>query len=266
MSERLDSALVKRNLTVSRERAKELIKNGQIFINGKPCIKPSFSVGDSDIITVEGHTLKYVGRGGLKLEKAIKVFNIDLNGKLCMDIGASTGGFTDCMLQYGAKKVYAVDVGHGQLAEKLKSDNRVVNLEGINIRDFDLSLLVDPIDFISIDVSFISLKLVLPKAFEILNNSGSMSVLIKPQFETGRKGLGKNGIVKDKGLHIKILNDIIDFTKDAINVSGMDFSAVTGGDGNIEYLMYCSRILPNADINTLKIAENAFAELKGGKN
>lgn len=240
---RLDREVFSRGISSSRERASILIKGGNISVNGKVCLKPSQSVGDSDIIELSGNDLKYVGRGGLKLEKALSAFNINLLNKVCIDIGASTGGFTDCMLKNGALKVYAVDVGHGQLAEILRSDSRVVNMEGTDIRDLDISSFDCKVDFMSIDVSFISLEQILRKAGEFLADEGIISALIKPQFEAGRQYIGKNGIVKDKKIHVRILNDIDRFSR-SIGLYPHKYicSPIRGGSGNIEYLVKLSKI------------------------
>lgn len=263
MLKRLDVLLFEKGLTSSRERAKQLILSGNVMICGKKADKPSLKIDDSAEIIVTGDTLRYVGRGGLKLEKALRVFPIDLNGKVCMDIGASTGGFTDCMLQNGAKKVYAVDVGHGQLAEKLLCDSRVINMEKTNIRDLSADFSSDNIDFISIDVSFISLMLVLPKAKEFLSENGCIAALIKPQFEVGKSDIGKNGIVKSQKAHERVLNSIISFAHElGLTVKGVDFSPISGGDGNIEYLMYAEKNGEACSPSAKEIVEKAFSSLK----
>ncbi|MDD7185679.1 MAG: TlyA family RNA methyltransferase [Ruminococcus sp.] len=245
---RLDREVFKRGISSSRERATVLIKGGNISVNGKVCIKPSFSVEESDIIELSGDDLKYVGRGGLKLEKALAEFDICLENKICIDIGASTGGFTDCMLKNGASKIYAVDVGHGQLAESLKNNQKVVNLEGTDIRNLSAGDFEKPADFISIDVSFISLKQILPKALELLSAEGIISALIKPQFEAGRQNISKNGIVKDKKTHIRILQDIDSFSRSiGLYPHKYIYSPVRGGSGNIEYLVKLTKSF-SADI------------------
>ena len=196
---------------------------------------------DPEKVNVElrGETLKYVSRGGLKLEKAMAKFPINLEGKVCMDIGASTGGFTDCMLQNGAKKVFAVDVGYGQFAWKLRQDPRVVNMERTNIRYVEKEQIGEDLDFASIDVSFISLKLVLPVAKKLLSSSGEIVALIKPQFEAGREQVGKKGVVKDSGVHFSVVRNIVDFALEiGFSVEGLEFSPIKGPEGNIEYLMY----------------------------
>ena len=264
MDKRLDFVLVEKKLAKSRERAKEMIKNEYVKVNGFTAAKPSQFISDESQITICGESLRYVGRGGLKLEKALDVFNIDLREKICADIGASTGGFTDCMLQNGAKMVYAVDVGHDQLDEKLINDNRVVNIEKTNIRDVNNDLFSEEIKFISIDVSFISLKLVLPKVKEILSESGEFVALIKPQFEAGKKDVGKNGIVKSNKIHIGVLAEICSFTNSFFAVKAVDFSPISGGDGNVEYLLYATAKGISKEIDIKAIVKNAFDSLKGG--
>ncbi|MBE6853052.1 MAG: TlyA family RNA methyltransferase [Ruminococcus sp.] len=236
---RLDLELFERKMCKSRERAKQLIKSGKVSVDGKVCLKPSAAVSDSSLIRIDGDIHCFVGRGGLKLKKAVEFFDISLCDAVCLDIGASTGGFTDCMLQNGAAMVYALDVGHSQLDQTLLDDPRVVNMEKTNIResvpdDFDRT-----IDFIATDVSFISLKLVLPKIKELLSEEGSAVVLIKPQFEAGKTNLSKNGIVKNPRVHRQILEDMIVFAGDTgFEVSGLCVSPIKGGSGNAEYLMY----------------------------
>ncbi|MEG0615811.1 MAG: TlyA family RNA methyltransferase, partial [Oscillospiraceae bacterium] len=225
---RLDMLLVSLNLVKSRERAKEMIKQSLIKVDGKIVNKPSVQVDETSAVQLLGNSLQYVGRGGLKLEKAINVFNLDFLGKVCIDIGASTGGFTDCMLQNGAKKVYAIDVGHSQLDKKLLDDSRVINLEKTNIREVNDYIFDEKIDFITIDVSFISLKLVLPKVKEILKN-GEFVALIKPQFEAGKADVGKKGIVKSPKIHIKVLEEIVQLVGINFAVKALDFSPISGG-------------------------------------
>lgn len=239
---RADLALYQRGLCKSRERARKLIKNGNVQINGKVCLKPSECVSEDDVMTVTGDIHNYVGRGGMKLEKALEVFSVDLSGMVCLDIGASTGGFTDCMLQNGARLVYALDVGHSQLDEKLLSDSRVINMEKTNIRNSVRSDFKEDIEFIATDVSFISLKLVLPVIRDLLTDDGLAVVLIKPQFEAGKENIGKSGIVKEPRVHKHILNEMIMFSSGlGLSVSGLSVSPIKGGDGNIEYLMYLKK-------------------------
>lgn len=237
---RLDTELVKRSLAKSRTLAQGLIKDGKVYVNGSQMQKPSCEVADSDEITVQGDLPRYVGRGGLKLEKAITDFNIALDNCTCIDVGASTGGFTDCMLQNGAKLVYAVDVGSNQLDEKLKKDKRVVSLENLDIRNA-VDKLPEKADLITIDVSFISLKLVLPAAKQLIKPDGSIIALIKPQFEVGKSGLGKHGVVKDETLRQQAVEGIKLFAADlGFTVNGVITSPITGGEGNIEYLIHLS--------------------------
>lgn len=234
---RLDAEIIRRGLAPSRARAQELIKGGQIKLDGNVCTKPSKTADESSDIVMEGEGLAYVGRGGLKLERALELCGISLDGCVCMDIGASTGGFTDCMLQNGAAKVYAVDVGHGQLAKKLLSDSRVVNLEGTDIRTLDSGITAEPIDFISADVSFISLTLILPHIARFLRKGGTAAVLIKPQFEAGRENIGKNGIVRSQRVHMNVLMKITEeLYKNGLSLRGLCPSPVRGGSGNVEYL------------------------------
>lgn len=236
---RADLALYQRGLCKSRERARQLIKNGNVQINGKVCTKPSVSVSEYDKLVVSGDIHKYVGRGGLKLEKALEVFPICLDGVVCLDIGASTGGFTDCMLKNGASFVYALDVGHSQLDDSLISDGRVLNMEKTNIRNSVKSDFDKDIGFIATDVSFISLKMVIPVIKKLLVENGSAVVLIKPQFEAGKENIGKSGIVRDKKVHKHILNEMIMFSSDlGFEVCGLCVSPIKGGDGNTEYLMH----------------------------
>ena len=237
--ERLDTALVARGLVQSREKAKAIIMAGIVYVDNQKADKAGFAVSPESNIEVRGKTLSYVSRGGLKLEKAMKCFPITLADKICMDIGASTGGFTDCMLQNGAQKVYAIDVGYGQLAWKLRCDERVVNLERTNIRYVTEEQVPDRVDFASVDVSFISLMLVLPVAHRLLADEGEMVCLIKPQFEAGREKVGKKGVVRELSTHIEVLERITAFAAEhGFSVLGLDYSPVKGPEGNIEYLMY----------------------------
>jgi len=239
---RLDVILFEKGLAQSRERAKSLIMSGVVFVNDERIDKAGATVFEDAKIEIKGNTLNYVSRGGLKLEKAMGLFPIDLKNKVCMDIGASTGGFTDCMLQNGAVKVYAVDVGYGQLAWKLRCDERVINLERTNIRYLTHEQVKEPVDFISIDVSFISLKLVLPVAKDFLSDDGELVCLIKPQFEAGRENVGKKGVVRDKNVHSDVVNTIVSFALELeFDVKGLTFSPVKGPEGNIEYLLYLKK-------------------------
>ncbi len=239
---RLDTELVSRGLAQSREKAKALIMSGIVYVNNQKALKAGEEVKAEDNIEVRGETLRYVSRGGLKLEKAMKEFSIELEGRICMDVGASTGGFTDCMLQNGAQKVYSVDVGYGQLDWKLRSDERVVNLERTNIRYVTREQIPDIIDFSSIDVSFISLTLVLPVVRSLLSDNGRVMCLIKPQFEAGRGKVGKKGVVREPEIHHEVIVKILDFMfENGFNVLNLDFSPIRGPEGNIEYLAYAEK-------------------------
>ncbi|HIT07012.1 MAG TPA: TlyA family RNA methyltransferase [Candidatus Scybalocola faecipullorum] len=240
MKERLDVLLVRQGLAASREKAKAMIMAGTVFVNGEREDKAGTMFHEEKAkIEVRGHTLKYVSRGGLKLEKAISQFGADVSGKVCMDIGASTGGFTDCMLQNGAAKVYAVDVGHGQLDWKLRNDPRVVCMERTNIRYVTPEDIGEAIEFASVDVSFISLKKVLPVAKTLLKEGAFMVCLIKPQFEAGREKVGKKGVVRDKSVHKEVIDMIVDAVRAiGFEVLALDFSPIKGPEGNIEYLLY----------------------------
>ena len=226
----------------SREKAKALIMAGIVFVNNQKSDKAGNTVKNDDIIEVRGETLKYVSRGGLKLEKAVNVFDFSLKDCICLDIGASTGGFTDCMLQNGAKKVYAIDVGYGQLAWKLRTDERVVNLERTNFRYVTREQIPEEINFASVDVSFISLALILPVMRTLLKCDGQAVCLIKPQFEAGRENVGKKGVVRDKNVHIAVINKIINLIiENNFTLLGLDFSPVKGPEGNIEYLCHIKK-------------------------
>lgn len=239
---RLDTAVFELGISESREKAKALIMAGQIYVNGMKAIKPGTTVNSTDKIELRGQTLAYVSRGGLKLEKAMKVFPIALDKKICMDIGASTGGFTDCMLQNGADKVYSIDVGYGQLAWKLRSDSRVVNLERTNFRYITHEQIPEEIDFASIDVSFISLKLIFPALIPLLKNNGECVCLVKPQFEAGKEKVGKKGVVREKSTHVEVIENVIKYAADnGFSVLNLDFSPVKGPEGNIEYLLYLKK-------------------------
>lgn len=265
---RLDISLINRGYFKTRQKAQYEINNGNIFVNGKKETKSSKLISDEDKIEIKGPTLKYVSRGGLKLEKAISFFGIILKDKICADIGASTGGFTDCMLKNGAQKVYAIDVGHSQLSEKLTEDERVINLEGTNIRDMDTSGL-EKMDFISSDVSFISETHVLPKIYELLKIKGRAVILIKPQFEAGNKNLNKNGVVKNIKVHQKVIQNIVMFAnKLGFRIIDLTYSPIKGPAGNIEYLLYIEKNENNLlDMykmkdNAIEITTEAFKRLK----
>lgn len=239
MKERLDVLLVKRGLEETREKAKKTIMSGIVFVNGQREDKPGASFGEDVSVELRGAVLPYVSRGGLKLEKAVKNFGLVLQDKVCMDVGASTGGFTDCMLQNGAKKVYAVDVGRGQLAWKLRNDERVICMEKTNIRYVTKEQIPEPVDFVSIDVSFISLTKVLLPVKELLKENGQVVCLIKPQFEAGREKVGKKGVVRDKAVHLEVIEKILDYGKAiGFHILNLDYSPIKGPEGNIEYLLY----------------------------
>ena len=241
--ERLDVLLVDSGLVSSREMAKRHIMAGEVFVNGQREDKPgSFFALEGLKLELKADTLPYVSRGGLKLEKALKVFPIDLNAAVCIDIGSSTGGFTDCMLQNGAAKVYAVDSGTNQLAWKLRSDERVVCMEKTNFRYVTGKDIPEPIDFASADVSFISLSKILPAAYPLLKEEACMVCLIKPQFEAGREKVGKKGVVRDPKVHEEVIENVTASAKElGFAVLGLDFSPVRGPEGNIEYLLYLTK-------------------------
>ena len=239
--QRLDILLVSRNLVESRELAQRLIIAGEVSVGGHPSTKPGLKVNEDADITIRNRP-RYVSRGGLKLEKAMKTFPITLEGKVCADIGASTGGFTDCMLQNGAAKVYAVDVGYGQLDWKLRSDARVVCLERTNARYLSAEQIPEALDFASIDVSFISLKLIFPALYALLREGGEVACLIKPQFEAGREKVGKKGVVRDPAVHLEVLESFLCHAKENnFTVLGITYSPIRGPEGNIEYLGYLKK-------------------------
>lgn len=242
MKERLDVLLVSRGLAPSREKAKAMIMEGCVFVENQREDKAGSTFPADCAITVRGNTLKYVSRGGLKLEKALQRFGVCLEEKVCMDIGASTGGFTDCMLQNGARKVYAVDVGYGQFAWKLRTDGRVVCMEKTNIRYVKPEDISDVLDFASADVSFISLTKILVPAKELLSEEGQMICLIKPQFEAGREKVGKKGVVRDREVHKEVILKVAGYAKEiGFAVLGLDFSPIKGPEGNIEYLLHIKK-------------------------
>ena len=240
--ERLDAVLVARGLQESREKAKATIMSGLVFVNGQRVDKPGTAVPNDAPIEIRGNTLKYVSRGGLKLEKAMSHFSVTPNGKVCMDVGASTGGFTDCMLQNGAVKVYSVDVGHGQLDWKLRNDERVVCMEKTNIRYVTMEDIQEPAAFVSIDVSFISLTKVLLPVRNLMTEDGEIVCLIKPQFEAGREKVGKKGVVRDPKVHEEVIYKVIAYASE-IGLKSMDleFSPIKGPEGNIEYLLHLQK-------------------------
>ena len=256
MKERLDILVQSRGLASSREQAKAFIMAGEIFVDGVREDKPGDRFESDADIVFRGKSLPYVSRGGLKLEKALKIFPLSLEGKVCLDIGASTGGFTDCMLQNGAAKVFAVDVGYGQLAYKLRVDERVVCMEKTNVRYLTLEQLGEAADFASVDVSFISLKLVLPALYPLLKDEAELVCLVKPQFEAGREKVGKKGVVRDPAVHREVLEQTVGFAQAShFAVTGLDFSPIKGPEGNIEYLMFLRKLTaeeetPSADLSS----------------
>lgn len=242
MKERLDILLVQRQLAASREKAKAIIMSGNVYVNGQKEDKAGSTFDEKSAIEVRGNTLKYVSRGGLKLEKAMSHFDITLEGKVCMDVGSSTGGFTDCMLQNGAVKVYAVDVGHGQLDWKLRQDERVICMEKTNIRYVEPENIEELVGFSSIDVSFISLTKVLLPVRNLLTDNGQIACLIKPQFEAGREKVGKKGVVRDSKVHEEVIHKVIAYAVSiSFEILGLEFSPIKGPEGNIEYLLYLQK-------------------------
>ena len=229
---RLDVAVFEQGYAPSREKAKAIIMAGQVYVNNQKVDKAGTEIKEDDVLEVRGNTLKYVSRGGLKLEKAMQQFPIKLDGKICMDVGASTGGFTDCMLMNGAVKVYSVDVGYGQLAWKLRCDERVVNLERTNFRYVTDEQIKDKIQFSSVDVSFISLKHILPNLNQLLADDGQAVCLIKPQFEAGKEKVGKKGVVREKSVHLEVVSNVIDMAlNNGFSVQGLQFSPIKGPEG-----------------------------------
>ena len=262
MKERLDVILVNNGLASSRDNAKRTIMAGLVTVDGIVETKSGQKFDVDSEFKVKDKLLKYVSRGGLKLEKAIQSFNIKLNGCYAVDMGASTGGFTDCMLMNGALKVYALDVGYGQLDYKLRVDPRVINMEKTNIRYLDTTLIEEPIDFISIDVSFISLRHMFPVASKILKDTGAVMCLIKPQFEAGREQVGKKGIVRDSKVHVEVIENIIGYASDnGLYPHGLDYSPVKGTKGNIEYLLYLRKTESSEKISPQEVVNIAHGEL-----
>lgn len=262
---RLDQRITELGLCESREKAKAAIMAGDVYVNGQKALKAGDSVKPEDSIEVRGG-MEFVSRGGYKLKKAMQVFPISLEDCVCMDIGASTGGFSDCMLQNGARHVYCVDVGYGQLAWKIRSDERVTNFERTNIRYFEAEAIPEKPDFISVDVSFISLRLVLPKVKELLKDDGSAVCLIKPQFEAGKEKVGKKGVVREQSTHIEVVEAITEFAKGlGFTVAGLDFSPIKGPEGNIEYLMYIKNSGEAADYDISALVAKSHSELESEK-
>lgn len=265
MKERLDVLLVKRNLAASREKAKAVIMAGNVYVEGQKEDKAGSMFADSVSIEVRGNTLPYVSRGGLKLEKAMKQFELDLNGKICMDVGSSTGGFTDCMLQNGAVKVYAVDVGHGQLDWKLRQDERVVCMEKTNIRYVVPEDIQEPAEFSSIDVSFISLTKVLLPVRNLLTPSGQVVCLIKPQFEAGREKVGKKGVVRDQSVHAEVIEKVADYARSIwFELLHLDFSPIKGPEGNIEYLLHMQKREEGSNVKSMPFSIQEIVEKAHG--
>lgn len=259
--ERLDILLVKQGLAVSRERAKACIMAGKVYVNGQKVDKAGTLFPDDVKITVSADGVGYVSRGGLKLAKALSAFNINLTGQVMADIGASTGGFTDCALKHGAVKVYAIDVGYGQLAWSLRIDPRVINMERTNIRDVTPEVIGEPLGFISIDVAFISLDKVLPVVKTLLAPAGKVVALIKPQFEAGREKVGKKGVVKDPAVHYEVIDRILGLAGNlGFSLIGLTFSPVKGPEGNIEYLLYMGGSAAGSDGIDAKAAEQVVRE------
>lgn len=265
---RLDVVLVERGVLESRQKAQAVIMAGEIFVNGQRVDKPGTPVADEAKIEMRGNTLRYVSRGGLKLEKAMETFPIRLDGAICGDIGASTGGFTDCMLQNGAVKVYAVDVGYGQLAWSLRIDERVVCLERTNARYLTHAEVPDQLDFASVDVSFISLKLILPALRGLLRPGGQVACLVKPQFEAGKEKVGKKGVVRDPEVHLEVLEHFLEHAKEAdFTVLGITYSPIRGPEGNIEYLGYLrTGAEPGEDMDLKALVAASHADLKEGSH
>ena len=262
MKERLDVILVNNGLASSRDNAKRTIMAGLVTVDGIVETKSGQKFDVDSEFKVKDKLLKYVSRGGLKLEKAIQSFSIKLNGCYAVDMGASTGGFTDCMLMNGALKVYALDVGYGQLDYKLRVDPRVINMEKTNIRYLDTTLIEEPIDFISIDVSCISLRHMFPVASKILKDTGAVMCLIKPQFEAGREQVGKKGIVRDSKVHVEVIENVIGYASDnGLYPHGLDFSPVKGTKGNIEYLLYLRKTESSEKISPQEVVNIAHGEL-----
>ena len=262
---RLDVLLTERGLQESRQRAQAAIMSGLIFVNGQRVDKPGTAVRDDAKIEIRGNPLKYVSRGGLKLEKAMTEFPLALPGAVCGDIGASTGGFTDCMLQNGADRVYAVDVGYGQLAWSIRNDSRVVCLERTNARYLTREQIPEPLDFASIDVSFISLGLILPALRPLMAQEGRVAALVKPQFEAGRDKVGKKGVVRDPAVHLEVLERFLEHAAQAdFSVKGLDFSPIRGPEGNIEYLGFLQAGTgERAALDLKELVDRSHQALKG---
>lgn len=266
---RLDVALFERGFVDSREKGKALIMAGLVYLNGKKETKAGAPVKSEDCIELRGEKMPYVSRGGYKLEKAVKQFGLKLDNCVCMDIGASTGGFTDCMLINGASKVYSIDVGYGQLAWKLRNDSRVVNMERTNFRYVTHEEIEEDIDFASVDVSFISLKHIIPPMHSLLKNGGQAVCLIKPQFEAGKEKVGKNGVIRDISVHYEVVKSIYDFVlENGFSVLNLDFSPIKGPKGNIEYLIFIQKSdepLSKLEKSVEQIVDDSHSVLDGGE-
>ena len=265
MKKRLDELVCEQNPELSKTAAQRIIMSGVVYVQQQKETKPGSMFPDDTQVEIRGGSIKYVSRGGLKLEKAIEVFSCDLKGKVCMDIGSSTGGFTDCMLQNGAVKVYAVDVGKGQLHYKLRQDERVVVMEKTNIRYVTPDMIAEPIQFASVDVSFISLTLVIPAALPLLDDNKNLVMLIKPQFEAGKEKVGKKGVVRDPKTHEEVIEKIVRFSQEkGLQVEGLTFSPVRGPEGNIEYLICVSKkgdLIPFAEDKIKEVVKEAHEVL-----
>lgn len=262
MKERLDVLLVNNGLAETREKAKRTIMAGLVTVDGRLEDKPGTRFDIDSDIQVKGQECPYVSRGGLKLEKAINEWGVDCKDAVCIDMGASTGGFTDCMLQHGARKVYAIDVGYGQLDYKLRTDERVVNMEKTNIRYLDTSLIEEPVDLISIDVSFISVKHMFPVAAQVLSEDGLILCLVKPQFEAGREQVGKGGIVREPSVHEYVINSVIGYASDnGLYAQELSYSPIKGTKGNIEYLLLLSRKKCDNKVGVSKVVNEAHSGL-----
>jgi len=260
--QRLDVRLVNDGFFASREKARAAVMAGLVYVNNEQVDKPGRTISPGAVIEVRGNAIPYVSRGGLKLEKAIKVFGLDLREKIVLDVGASTGGFTDCALRYGARLVYAVDVGYGQLAWSLRKDPRVVVLERTNIRYLLRKVFAEVPDFATIDVSFISLSKVLPKVGELTHPEAAGVALIKPQFEAGREKVGKKGVIRDPAVQVEVIQNIAGLVIElGWSVGGLDFSPVTGPEGNIEYLIYFTKSGNGVSFDPREVVERAHAEL-----
>ena len=260
---RLDQLVFDLGLAESRERAKTTVMSGLVFVNGQRADKPGMQVSPDVNVEVKGTALPYVSRGGLKLEKALQVFTIDVNGKVCIDCGESTGGFTDVLLKNGAAKVYSVDVGYGQLAWSLRNDERVVNMERTNIRYISSEQIPEPLDICVMDLSCISVKLVLPAVCALLKDDAQLVCLIKPQFEAGREEVGKRGVVRDKAVHLSVIESVLSFAPTVgMTVMGLDFSPIKGPEGNREYLCYMKKGVHEAGlINAAAVVEASHESL-----